>query len=49
MPVLLSLLFGVGMVILLDRFDKKGTGINAADIYFRRLVWLVVFGLAYGY
>ena len=46
---LFSLLFGVGMYILLDRLEKKGAGINAANIYFRRITWLLVFGLIHGY
>ena len=37
MRALFSLLFGVGMFVLLDRLEKKGAGINAANIYFRRL------------
>ncbi len=49
MRALFSLLFGVGMFIFLDRLVKKGAGINAADIYFRRLTWMLVFGLIHGY
>lgn len=49
MRALFSLLFGVGMFILLDRLEKKGAGIKAADIYFRRLLWLLIFGLIHGY
>ncbi|MGZ0016370.1 DUF418 domain-containing protein [Yeosuana sp. AK3] len=49
MRALFSLLFGVGMFILLDRLEKKGAGIQAANIYFRRLTWLLVFGLIHGY
>ncbi|MGC1203590.1 MAG: DUF418 domain-containing protein [Flavobacteriaceae bacterium] len=49
MRSLFSLLFGVGMFILLDRLEKKGAGIEAANIYFRRLTWLLVFGLIHGY
>ncbi|RIW18886.1 DUF418 domain-containing protein [Algoriphagus lacus] len=49
MRALFSLLFGVGMFIFLDRLMKKGAGINAADIYFRRITWLLVFGLIHGY
>ncbi len=49
MRALFSLLFGVGMFVLLDRLEKKGAGINAANIYFRRLTWLLVFGLINGY
>ena len=49
MRALFSLLFGVGMFILLDRLEKKGAGLKAADIYFRRLLWLLFFGLVHGY
>lgn len=49
MRALFSLLFGVGMFVLLDRLEKKGAGINASNIYFRRLIWLLVFGLIHGY
>lgn len=49
MRALFSLLFGVGMFIFLDRLEKKGAGIAAANIYFRRLMWLLVFGLIHGY
>jgi len=46
---LFSLLFGVGMFILLDRMDKRNAGIKGADIYFRRLNWLLLFGVLHAY
>ena len=46
---LFSLLFGVGMFILLDRLDKRHAGIKGADIYFRRLTWLLLFGVLHAY
>ena len=49
MRALFSLLFGAGMFILLDRLEKRGAGIKAADIYFRRLMWLLLFGLIHSY
>lgn len=49
MRALFSLLFGVGMFIFLDRLVKKGAGIKVADVFFRRLTWLLVFGLIHGY
>ncbi len=49
MRALFSLLFGAGMFILLDRLEKKSAGIKAADIYFRRLMWLLLFGLVHAY
>ena len=49
MRALFSLLFGVGTYILLERLDHRKAGMKAADIYFRRLVWLLFFGLVHGY
>jgi uncharacterized protein len=49
MRALFSLLFGVGMFILLDRLNKKSAGIEGANIYFRRLTWLLIFGLIHSY
>lgn len=46
---LFSLLFGVGMFVLLDRLEKRGAGMEAANIYFRRLTWMLIFGLVHGY
>jgi uncharacterized protein len=46
---LFSLLFGVGMFIFIDRLVKKGNGINAADVFFRRLTWMLLFGLIHAY
>lgn len=49
MRSLFSLLFGVGMFILLDRLEKKGAGMEASNIYFRRITWLLFFGLVHAY
>ncbi len=49
MRALFSLLFGIGMYILLERLEKRNAGIMAADIYFRRLLWLLVFGIIHAY
>ena len=42
---LFSLLFGAGTLLLLDRLQKTGTGLFPADIYYRRLLWLLLFGV----
>lgn len=39
---LFMLLFGAGMVLFLDRAEEKGYGVG---LQFRRLFWLLVFGL----
>ncbi|NMM47768.1 DUF418 domain-containing protein [Flammeovirgaceae bacterium KN852] len=49
MRALFSLLFGVGMFIFMDRLEKKGVGLIAANIYFRRIIWLLIFGLIHAY
>ncbi len=46
---LFSLLFGVGMFILIKRSQDREAGIAGPDIYFRRLMWLLFFGLVHGY
>ncbi|MEJ7827781.1 MAG: DUF418 domain-containing protein [Segetibacter sp.] len=46
---LFSLLFGVGMYVLTSRLENQGGGIDVADIYFRRTLWLIVFGLVHAY
>jgi uncharacterized protein len=42
---LFTLLFGAGVILLTSRLEKSGAGITTADIYYRRMLWLLVFGL----
>jgi len=42
---LFSILFGAGTLLLLTRLIKKNDGLEPVDIYYRRLLWLLVFGL----
>lgn len=44
-----SLLFGAGAVLLLSRMEARGLGLMAADIYYRRNLWLILFGFVHGY
>jgi uncharacterized protein len=46
---LFSLLFGAGAVLLLDRLEKKESAVSAADIYYRRLLWLLLLGIINAY
>jgi uncharacterized protein len=39
------LLFGAGTLLLLDRLEESGAGLKAADIYYRRILWLIGLGL----
>lgn len=44
---LFSLLFGAGSILLLRRLEKKAMPdlLTPADIYYRRMIWLLIFGL----
>jgi uncharacterized protein len=46
---LFSLLFGAGVIILTSRAEKAGAGVHVADIYYRRNLWLIAFGMADSY
>jgi uncharacterized protein len=49
MRAMFSVLFGAGMVLLVSRMEKNGGGINVADIYYRRTLWLILFGVIHAY
>ena len=49
MRAMFSMLFGVGTYILLERLDHRKAGMEAAEIFMRRMVWLLFFGLVHGY
>jgi uncharacterized protein len=42
---MLQLLFGAGAVILLERTMRPDGPVEVADLYFRRTLWLMAFGL----
>jgi len=46
---LFSILFGAGVIILTSRAEKAGGGIGVADIYYRRNIWLIAFGMIDAY
>lgn len=46
MRCLFSLVFGAGVILLTSGLDKTGEG---ADIYYRRTIWLMLFGIAHGF
>jgi uncharacterized protein len=46
---LFSLLFGAGIIILTSRAEERGAGIKVADIYYRRNLWLLMFGMIHAY
>ena len=46
---LFTLLFGAGALLFLQRHIARDPGLRPADLYFRRTMWLIVFGLVNGY
>jgi uncharacterized protein len=46
---LFSMLFGAGIILFVTRQEKKVEGLLPADYFFRRQIWLLVFGLFNAY
>lgn len=44
-----SLVFGAGVVILTSRAAERGAAADAADIHYRRMYWLLLFGAVHAY
>lgn len=42
---LFSMLFGAGTIIFISRLEKRAEGLLPAELFFRRQLWLLVFGL----
>lgn len=49
MRCIFSMLFGASAWLLLSRAEERGEGIHAADIYYRRTMWLIVIGLVHAH
>jgi len=46
MRAIFSMMFGASVYILIGRLSRKGA---AADIHYRRMLWMMLFGLIHGY
>ncbi len=46
---LFSMMFGASTYLLIHRLDDKGAGLKAAEIYYRRILWLMLFGMIHAY
>ena len=44
-----SMLFGAGMFIFISRLEKKSPGLMPAELYMRRQLWLLFFGVVHAY
>jgi uncharacterized protein len=42
---LFSLLFGAGMLLMVEHLERSAPGVSPARVYYRRVGWLIVFGL----
>jgi uncharacterized protein len=49
MRAIFSLLFGAGVILLTSRIEARGAGADVADVYYRRNLWLMAFGIVHGY
>jgi len=47
MMSLFSMLFGAGLIVMVQRSDDRGTSL--LGIYYRRIAWLLLFGLLHAY
>ena len=46
---LFSVLFGAGVILLTSRLENRGGGLSAADVYYRRNIWLIAWGMVNSY
>lgn len=44
-----SLCFGAGVILLASRAEQRGAAATAADIHYRRLLWLMLFGILHAF
>ncbi len=49
MRALFSMLFGAGMVLFMTNKKAAENGVPVAEYYYRRLIWLVLFGIFNAY
>ena len=52
MRAIFSMCFGAGAILLTARAEGReggSQGVNSADIYYRRLLWLLLFGMIHAY
>ncbi len=48
MMAIFSMLFGAGLVLMHERAEQRGRK-SFASVYYRRILWLLIFGLAHAY
>jgi uncharacterized protein len=49
MRAIFSMLFGAGVLMFTGKGEWKGEGLSVADAWYRRTIWLFLFGLVHAY
>ena len=49
MRALFSIMFGAGIVVFMERALARENSVRAADLYARRMLWLMLFGALHGW
>lgn len=49
MRAIFSMLFGASIIILTSRAEARNAGLELADVYYRRTLWLIAFGVIHAY
>ncbi|MBI3407383.1 MAG: DUF418 domain-containing protein [Planctomycetes bacterium] len=49
MRAIFSICFGAGVILLTSRAEKRGGHAEIADVYYRRNLWLIAFGLVHAF
>ena len=49
MRALFSMVFGAGIILFTSRLEARGAGVTVADLYYRRRLWLMAFGVDHVY
>jgi len=49
MRAIFSMLFGAGVILMTSRAERRGAGVRTADIFVRRNMWLMFFGVVHCY
>ena len=49
MRALFSIMFGAGIVVFMERAVARENSVRAADLYVRRMLWLMAFGVVHGW
>ena len=49
MRAIFSMTFGASVYLLVDRLSRRGAAADAADIHYRRMLWLLLFGIIHAY